>query len=232
MKLLTQAIFVSLIFLVACTQHAQEQTLDDINIQIDVIPNPPTIGEATLLIKLTDAEGAPIDDAMISVIGNMGHEGMMPVESESDVSIDGEWQIPFTWTMTGDWFIDVNAELTDNRDTAQAHFEFSVAGASANHTTEPTSSDISREFHITIPKGTNALIESGQDPNVIPSEVTLKLDDYNILVIQNNDIADHFVGPFFIKAGESIRQEFTRPAIYEGGCSIHKDDIVRIVVEE
>ena len=55
MKLLTQAIFVSLIFLVACTQHAQEQTLDDINIQIDVIPNPPTIGEATLLIKLTDA---------------------------------------------------------------------------------------------------------------------------------------------------------------------------------
>lgn len=228
MKLLAQVIFILLIFLSACTQSTEEQSLNDFSIQVDVIPNPPTLGEATLVIKLIDENGVAIHDAVVSVYGNMDHEGMIPVEAESDISIDGEWQIPFTWTMTGDWFIDVSAELADNGAIVQERFEFTVAGNSSVQ----SASELSGEFHIIIPVGTQALIESGQDPNVIPNEITLKLDEYNVLVIQNDDIADHFVGPFFIRAGESIRQEFTRPAVYEGGCSIHKDEIVRIVVEE
>jgi hypothetical protein len=166
----------------------------------------------------------------------MDHEGMISIDGESNTSLNGEYQVPFTWTMGGGWIIDVTAQLPDNRGLAQSRFEFFVDAISTdsiiNRTAPETTADASREFHIIIPEGTNDLIEAGQEPNVIPNEIILKLGEQNILVIQNNDTADHFVGPFFVRAGESIRQEFTRPEIYEGGCSIHRDAKVRIIVEE
>lgn len=229
MKLSIQVIWILLILLAACTQSPSEQTLDNVSIQVDVIPDPPTLGESTLVIKLTNRDGTAINHAVVSVYGNMEHEGMLSVEGESDTNINGEWHVPFTWTMTGTWFLDVRAELADNQGSVQERFEFTVP---TNSTIEQSLSDVSREFHVIIPEGTSALIESGQDPNVIPSEIILKLEEHNILVIQNNDSVDHFVGPFFIKADENIRQEFTRPAIYEGGCSIHKNEVVRIIIEE
>lgn len=87
------------------------------------------------------------------------------------------------------------------------------------------------ELRIVIPEGTGELIGAGQNPEVIPDEIRLRLDEQNILTIINNDHINHTVGPFFIRAGESIRQEFTRPMVYEGGCSIHPEDIVKLIVE-
>ncbi|MCA9905383.1 MAG: copper chaperone PCu(A)C, partial [Anaerolineae bacterium] len=88
------------------------------------------------------------------------------------------------------------------------------------------------ELRIVIPEGTGDRIAAGEDPGVIPTEIVLKLSEQNTLTIVNNDRVNHIVGPFFIRAGEVIRQEFTHPAVYEGGCSIHPDAIVRLVVEE
>ena len=214
------------LLLVACTQNPSQQNA--FTIPVDVVPNPPILGESTLLITLTDHDGQAIHEATITVHGFMEHEGMLPVDSQADTSENGEWQIPFTWTMTGVWLLDVRAELANHEDIVQQQFEFTVVSNAA----EQNASDNTKELLITIPEGTQALMDTGQEPNVIPNEITLKLSEYNTLVIVNDDVSDHFVGPFFIKAGESVRQVFTRPVVYEGGCTIHKDKIVRIIVEE
>ena len=88
------------------------------------------------------------------------------------------------------------------------------------------------ELRIIIPEGTGELIEAGQNPEIIPDEIRLKLGEQNILTIINNDSVNHAVGPFFIRAGEFVRQEFSSPGVYEGGCSIHQEQHVQIIVED
>ncbi len=90
----------------------------------------------------------------------------------------------------------------------------------------------SREYRIVIPEGTSALIAAGEDPGVIPEQITLKLDEKDILVIENNDLEGHRIGGFYVGAGETLRQEFRTPAVYEGECTIHESNQVQIIVSE
>lgn len=99
-------------------------------------------------------------------------------------------------------------------------------------TTLTLAEPLPNEFRIVIPAGTGDLIDAGQDPGIIPEEIRLKLGQKDILTIVNNDLVDHVVGPFFIRAGESLRQTFRTVAVYVGGCSIHQDQQVQIIVEE
>ena len=81
---------------------------------------------------MTNDDGTPVDGAIVSVHGDMDHEGMTPIDSESNTSLNGEYQVPFTWTMGGGWIIDVTAQLPDNRGLAQGRFEFFVDAISAD----------------------------------------------------------------------------------------------------
>jgi len=90
----------------------------------------------------------------------------------------------------------------------------------------------SREIRIIIPPGTDELLRDGKDPGLVSDYILLKLGEQDILVIENQDTSSHVIGPFFINAGESIRQVFTAPGIYEGTCSIHENAQIRIIVEE
>ena len=89
-----------------------------------------------------------------------------------------------------------------------------------------------REYRITIPQGTGALIEAGEDPNIIPNRIDLVIGERDILLIENQDTVGHRVSDFWIGAGETLRQEFSSPAVYQGQCSIHKDAQIQIVVTE
>jgi len=82
-----------------------------------------------------------------------------------------------------------------------------------------------------IPMGTQALMRSGQGDDVIPEEIRLDLSGRHVLVIRNDDIADHVVGPFFVRSGEIIRQRFTSPAEFQGVCTIRHGAEVSIIVE-
>ena len=90
----------------------------------------------------------------------------------------------------------------------------------------------SNEYRVVVPEGTGDLIEAGENPEIIPAVIELKIGENNILVIENQDSTDHAVGPFFVRAGETIRQEFTKPNVYQGACTIHPDAQVEIVVTE
>lgn len=98
------------------TIHFEEETL--------------TVGETTIIITLNDENDVPIDGAVLHVHGDMDHEGMIPVIREIDHGTDGEYHVPFEWTMGGGWIVTVTADLPNNGGELTETFEYFVEAAS------------------------------------------------------------------------------------------------------
>lgn len=212
-------------------------------IQLSSAPYPLAVGQATLLIALLDASGQPVEGAMVAAASQMKHPGMLPIQHRVVAAEDGEYQAAVVWPMTGQWVVDVTAQMPGTEETVSDQFDvfvYPVPVESENSRTTFRSlsenlaavSDPARELRLVLPQGTLAMVRSGQGADLIPTEIRLDVSGQNTLVIQNDDIADHTIGPFFVRAGETVRQEFTRPAVYEGACSILPVSGVSIIVEE
>lgn len=219
----------------ACgTDPTPELTVDDITIQVQVDPDPPTVGEAQLTITLADSAGRTVDGAAVHVRGDRA--GQLPVDVEATGSENGVYHLPFSWTNAGHWILGVTVTLPDDQGVLEDTAVFFVNAAPLDDVAYTNDSgeqvDPSRELRIIIPEGTTEMLRAGQDPGLITGDIVLKLSEQHVLIIENHDSFAHMVGPFFIGVGESVRQTFTRPAIYEGGCSIHEDEQVRIVVQQ
>lgn len=99
------------------------------SLELSIAPNPPAVGEATLVVSLRDENGDPINGAEIDIRGDMNHAGMEPVLREVSESENGDYMIPFEWTMGGDWFIVVTATLPDGT-VVERQFDYTVASTS------------------------------------------------------------------------------------------------------
>jgi hypothetical protein len=86
---------------------------------------PPPVGSGQLLLRVTDRTGVPINDARLSIRGDMTHAGMTPFFVSADSGEDGLYPIPVEWTMAGDWIVTVDATLSDNSQVSRK-FELSV----------------------------------------------------------------------------------------------------------
>lgn len=115
--------------LVGCRGSAPTVPNDQININMDVsvAPNPPQVGASTLVVSLTEEDGTPIDGADIEIRGDMNHAGMQPVLRDGNTSENGDYRIPFEWTMGGDWFVVVKATLPGG-EVIEQQFDFTVGG--------------------------------------------------------------------------------------------------------
>lgn len=121
-------VLIAAAILSGCRQQAAPVAdVSDLNVELQVTPEDPTVGEAELLVTVTDGEGNPIDDATVSVRGDMSHAGMVPVLGDVEGGENGVYSIPFEWTMAGDWTVEVTVELADGT-TANQTFPFSVTG--------------------------------------------------------------------------------------------------------
>lgn len=72
----------------------------------------------SLSVMLMDMDGNPVTDARVGLEGNMNHAGMVPVISDPvaddmDGAEDGTYQVPFAFTMGGDWIVTVAVEMAD-----------------------------------------------------------------------------------------------------------------------
>lgn len=122
MKLIIAGIF--LLLLPACGgRNSQQTTAEDIRLIVAVEST--TVGQTTLLVTVTDAAGTPINDATVSVKGDMSHAGMVPVLADVTGGENGVYEMPFEWTMGGDWVVTVEATLPDGRSTSQ-QFNFTI----------------------------------------------------------------------------------------------------------
>jgi hypothetical protein len=96
-----------------------------VQMSLEIVNLPATVGETTLQITLRDADGAPIDNAQLDIRGDMNEAGMLPVLRDASESINGVYRVPFEWTMTGDWFVIVTATLPDGI-TVEQQFDLTV----------------------------------------------------------------------------------------------------------
>lgn len=82
---------------------------------------------------------------------------------------------------------------------------------------EPGASEF--DYDYLIPQGTGDRIRAGEDVEILPAELEVKVGE--TIRIVNEDGEGHFVGIFYVGAGESVTQRFSSPGEYTGQCSIH-----------
>ncbi|MBK9746899.1 MAG: FixH family protein [Anaerolineae bacterium] len=220
---------------------SQEEVLmdDQIHIQLSSKPFPLIVGVNTLVLRVVK-NGEPISGASIEVEANRTMQGQIPLYGRATEDQEGVYEIPMVWPATDRWTIDVSAWVGDEliRDEFTA-FVFAVLEENmspretyaSNTAIEAAQVAHPEEFWIVIPQGTAAQIREGHGDDVMPTEIRLSVNGQNTLVLKNNDLADHTIGPFFVRAGETLRQTFTTPQVFEGVCSVRHDSVVRIIVE-
>lgn len=119
------------LLLAACRQESTPvATSADVEISVRVEPEPMAVGDATLIVTLKDANGSPIDGATLQVHGDMDHAGMTPIDREVSESVNGEYRVPFAWSMGGGWIVTITAQLPENGGEVAETFHYFVEAAS------------------------------------------------------------------------------------------------------
>lgn len=111
----------------SCARESRNAPTSTAEISLTAIPYPAAVGDSQLVIRVTDASGKPISDAVILVKADMTHAGMVPVQAQTSQGgdQDGYYSVPFTWTMAGDWIVTVEAVLRDGTRVKQ-RFDYAV----------------------------------------------------------------------------------------------------------
>lgn len=74
-------------------------------------------------------------------------------------------------------------------------------------------------YEYTIPAGAGEALDAGTPLEILPG--TLEASVGETIQIINLDDRGHNVGPWFVGANETMRQEFTSPGTFEGVCTVH-----------
>lgn len=86
------------------------------------------------------------------------------------------------------------------------------------------------DYSYVIPVGAGEAIDSGEPLDILPRELDASVGE--IFELVNHDDRGHLVGPFYVGAGETLRQRFNAPGTFIGACSVHPSgEIVLTVVE-
>ena len=96
-----------------------------VTIAVSVEPDPPAVGAAALIVTLTGPQGQAVSGAQVSARGDMTHPGMAPVLAEAECDSGGHCEIPFEWTMGGDWVVEIAVTLPDGS-IVQQQFAYTV----------------------------------------------------------------------------------------------------------
>ena len=80
---------------------------------------PPAIGPAPVVVRLTDPEGEGIDGASVRLEGDMTHAGMVPVLTDAVGAGDGVYRADdMHFTMAGDWIITITVTADGKRSSS------------------------------------------------------------------------------------------------------------------
>jgi|WetSurMetagenome_2_1015567.scaffolds.fasta_scaffold71528_3 hypothetical protein len=106
-----------LLLLAGCgrVQQANPVTQDSYAVTLAADPAPPVVGDGAVSVTLRDAAGQPVDNAQLAIEANMSHAGMTPVMADGTAGKAGIYRVPLTWTMAGDWYVDVKFTLPDGQ---------------------------------------------------------------------------------------------------------------------
>jgi hypothetical protein len=85
----------------------------DVDMAWTLTPERATVGPATLSVTLRRPSGARVHGASVHLEGHMSHAGMAPILAEGVERTAGDYDVPFAFTMRGDWVLLVSAVLPD-----------------------------------------------------------------------------------------------------------------------
>lgn len=205
-------------------------------------PYPMNLGRASLLFSVEGSDGTTIDDAQVTMTAQMDHRGMLPATGQATVAANGTYSILVNWSMPGHWMVNASAVLPDGTTLAETFTVYIYAvrpfdgiNQSAYYRSDREieameNTNPENEYWVVIPQGAQEMTRTGQSEDMIPSVIELSVTGRNTLVIRNDDIADHSIGPYYIRAGETVRQVFLEPMNVVGLCSIRGNAEINIVV--
>lgn len=75
------------------------------------------------------------------------------------------------------------------------------------------------DYEYLILDGTGDRIRAGDDVEILPAELEVTVGE--TIRIVNEDTEGHFIGIFYVAAGETVTQRFASPGEYTGQCTIH-----------
>ena len=84
------------------------------------------------------------------------------------------------------------------------------------------------DHSFTIPAGAGEAYDRGEPLEILPGELSVVVGD--VIEIINEDDRGHLVGPFFVGAGETLRQRFASPGEFVGICTVHPSGELVLVV--
>ena len=83
--------------------------------QVEIVwtlgPAAPAVGPASLSLTLRTRGGQPLTGAQVRLDAYMSHPGMAPVQANAVERGAGVYDVPFSFTMAGDWVLLVEATL-------------------------------------------------------------------------------------------------------------------------
>jgi hypothetical protein len=89
----------------------------------------------------------------------------------------------------------------------------------------------SRALTYVIPPGTAARLKAGETLTVLPSPVRLTLGVRDLLVLTNDDVVVHQLGPVILGPRQTYRIPFRRPGRFQYACSLHAAGTLTLLIE-
>lgn len=87
-----------------------------------------------------------------------------------------------------------------------------------------------KQLRLVIPLGTAILLQAGGESPAIPSDMTFVVGD--VLVVENQDNADHQLGPLFIPKGASAKLEFKKSENLAYACTFTPEKYLGLEIKQ
>jgi len=123
------------------------------------------------------------------------------------------------------------AQRTARDLAASAAILLAIAGCSGSDETfgvDDAVETVIADFDFTIPPGAGLALDTGSPLEILPARLDAKVGE--TIQIVNEDDRGHLVGPWFVGAGQTLRQTFASPGEFIGECSVHPSGQIRVII--
>ena len=88
--------------------------------------------------------------------------------------------------------------------------------------------EVVADYEYVIPIGAGEALDAGTPLEILPGDFDARVGE--TIQIVNQDDRGHLVGPWFVGAGETMRQTFQSPGEFIGDCTVHPSGLIAVTI--